>query len=490
MKKSKLITLLSAFTKEEIKVFEKFISSPYFNNGRNFKPLYKILKAHHPEFDDPDLTEEKLFKKLYPKKIYDKKSAVSIRVLESQLAAMAERFLQIEEFERDDSLKRSAYLHNLNRKGKYGLVTEYAKKFLNELDAEKIGFSHYFSQYLLRQEVGAYHFETNSRESEFLENNIVRKIDSALLIFISKLIYFYEELSVYPSKKLPESELLNEFENCFDVEKFMSNIKQSNLLDSDYLLMLFYSYKITVDRKDGESYKNLKDLLFKLKDKINYYFEFEFFIKLMNFCSFQQLGEKDHYHNQYLEIYNVLIKDAPKERYEDVFNLRAVRNFVRMMVYFGRFDELENYIKSYSQHFSEDIKEDCINYAHVSIAFTKNNFEECLETISKHTFNIPMMIKDMKIMKLQSCYELCYYESLYSEIDSYRHFLSATLGIPKDFIENDKRFLKYFHRLARIKEKRDLYALHELNDDLKKLNSSNIFINWIELKIKELKLDN
>ncbi len=99
MKKSKLITLFSIFTKEEMKSFEKFIVSPYFNNERNFKPLYKILKSYYPEFDNPNLTEEKIFKKLYPGKTYNKKSAVSLRVIESQMANMAEKFLVYNGFE-------------------------------------------------------------------------------------------------------------------------------------------------------------------------------------------------------------------------------------------------------------------------------------------------------------------------------------------------------------------------------------------------------
>jgi len=54
MKKSKLklIQLLSSFTKEEFKEFEKFILSPYFNSSRNLHPLYLALKKYYPNLSD------------------------------------------------------------------------------------------------------------------------------------------------------------------------------------------------------------------------------------------------------------------------------------------------------------------------------------------------------------------------------------------------------------------------------------------------------
>jgi hypothetical protein len=103
MKKSKLITLLSTFSKEEIKRFEKFSSSGYYNQGRNFKPFLTILKNYYPLYDSPNLTSEKIYKKLYPGKEYDRNAALTMRVIESQLTSIAEKFIVCESLnEKDD----------------------------------------------------------------------------------------------------------------------------------------------------------------------------------------------------------------------------------------------------------------------------------------------------------------------------------------------------------------------------------------------------
>lgn len=93
MQKSKLITLLKTFSKEEMKNFDKFISSPYFSRGRNLKPLYNVLKKYHPSFDSPHFTEEKIFNKLYPKKKFDGKK--SLHTLETLFIFRTERSCSI-----------------------------------------------------------------------------------------------------------------------------------------------------------------------------------------------------------------------------------------------------------------------------------------------------------------------------------------------------------------------------------------------------------
>ena len=90
------------------------------------------------------------------------------------------------------------------------------------------------------------------------------------------------------------------------------------------------------------------------------------------------------------------------------------------------------------------------------------------------------------MMKIQSCYMQGYFDLLYYEIDSYRHFLASTAGIPKDFIDNDKKILKYFHRLTKITEKQDKKELEYFKDELIELDSNNIYLKWISSKIIEI----
>ncbi len=72
MKDTKLVQTLKTFTKEEIKSFEKFIASPYFNNGRNYLPLFNELNKFSPDYENEHLTQEYLYKKIYPSRKFNR----------------------------------------------------------------------------------------------------------------------------------------------------------------------------------------------------------------------------------------------------------------------------------------------------------------------------------------------------------------------------------------------------------------------------------
>ena len=74
MHDSRLIQTLKSFSKDEFKQFEKFVASPFFNNGRNYNPFLNELKKHYPSFENrkDSLKPESIYKKIYPGKNFNK----------------------------------------------------------------------------------------------------------------------------------------------------------------------------------------------------------------------------------------------------------------------------------------------------------------------------------------------------------------------------------------------------------------------------------
>jgi hypothetical protein len=65
MREPHLVQMMKSFTKDELKDFEKFIASPYFNKGRNLTPYLKILIKILPGYSGQKHNQE-FFRKLYP----------------------------------------------------------------------------------------------------------------------------------------------------------------------------------------------------------------------------------------------------------------------------------------------------------------------------------------------------------------------------------------------------------------------------------------
>jgi len=91
MKDSKLIKILKTFSPEEIKSFEKFITSPYFNTVKNYLFFFKELIKFYPDFNDDRLNGELIYRKLYKGKPFNKQVMWN---LNSKLEDLANEFLE------------------------------------------------------------------------------------------------------------------------------------------------------------------------------------------------------------------------------------------------------------------------------------------------------------------------------------------------------------------------------------------------------------
>ena len=71
MNKTSFLDIMRALNKEELKRFEAFLNSPYFNTRNNVVNLFSSIKKYAPEFTHKMLDKEEVWKKLFPGKKYN-----------------------------------------------------------------------------------------------------------------------------------------------------------------------------------------------------------------------------------------------------------------------------------------------------------------------------------------------------------------------------------------------------------------------------------
>ena len=487
MKTSKLFTILKTFTDDEMKRFEKFIISPYYNNGRNFKPIYSYLKKLHPDFPQKKLTDEAIFKKLFPGKKYDIKSAPrNIKVILSRLTKLAEEYLIIKNLGQNDTYRFSALMDELTFRKLYKIGDSLLKDHYNKQTGYKDESSYFLDKYLASIAANKFIFHKPKITNKKIVESIQEKTEALIFMTIFEMINYRQNIKAYYYEDFTESDLIKNFYNISDIDDLLKKVFKEGDEQLSRLTMLFYFYRITVDFKDERSYEIFKKMVLKFSDNLPFEVKKNYLHGLCNFCFYQELRKRDHYMTEFSKIYNVLLNESVKAQNRDLFVVNNYRNLIRLYASENKFDDIKEYNSKYLIYHDHEERDNLQFYSNALMSFQKKNYKDTLSYISKTNFSIPMMIRDMKYLKLQVVIVLGYYDMFNSELDSFRHFLSNSTEIPVDFISNDRLVLNYFKSYMKYKESEDENGRIALLNDLKALNTENIYLRWLLDKLTKI----
>src|SRR5688572_11985830 len=107
MYKSKLVAALRSMSNKELKWFEQYISSPFFNKNEKVLQLFSLLKKYHPEYEEEKVQMERIFPKMFPKEKLDEQK---LRYVMTDLTKLAEDYLAYLEFDKNEVYKKHLLL--------------------------------------------------------------------------------------------------------------------------------------------------------------------------------------------------------------------------------------------------------------------------------------------------------------------------------------------------------------------------------------------
>ena len=113
MKQPKTIELLRSLTVWELKSFEKYVASPFFNLNENVVLLFKALIKQYPGFDNGPINEVHLHKELFGKKPF---SHQRLRYVMTDLTFLLEDFIAYNVYFEKPFYQRKFLLQGLKEK--------------------------------------------------------------------------------------------------------------------------------------------------------------------------------------------------------------------------------------------------------------------------------------------------------------------------------------------------------------------------------------
>lgn len=469
--KSKVFDVLRALSKDELKKFGEYLTSPVFNKRKIIYELFESYKKFHPSFEDKNLTKERIFSRLFPDRKFNDEN---FRNLNSILLKHAEDFLAFVNYSTDELSIKKHLLNEINHRKILALFEKHFEEGMNISSSSGMkDASDFFSLHELLMKKDLY----NSIINKFSKDDITKSEINLLVYFIisfleiQKYILYHCRIygldnSLYISNSLAESIM----KNIPDEIKMMPQIQ------------IHYNGLKLEQSNDKKYYEKLKSLIGKFGHEMEEEKHYNIYQTMMDYI--KRTGSSSDLKTAkelFLLRREIIEKGLMMENtIKQMFFLNLVKSGLRS----GEFDWIYNFINEYQNMLIPKHREITTELSLALYYFEKKEFNKSLSHAARVRYEDSFFNLEVKTLTSKIFFETEEYENLINSIASYRMYISKNRALGKNEIDSHSRFLNFFDKLIRIKEQKKFYKLIPLIEEVHKKDFNNN--SWILEKANEM----
>ena len=466
MHDSRLIQTLKSFTKDEFRQFEKFVASPFFNNGRNYIPFLNELKKHYPLFEsrNDSLKPESIYKKIYPGKNFNKQVMWN---LVSQLEKLAMEFILQTGLKNNRHQRFALMFDELSKRNLDKHIfkeIESAEKYAGAL---KYGIEYFNTKWILENNKAGYWNQVQGRQDKSCEGT-VKSTEYLLLNFLSELSIQVSDLQILNIMYSTGDELNSaiEFVKSIDFKKLVETAKKNKNKYAQVINFYYNKIMCAVDENEEIYFFEMKkyfDENYKLFDKEE---QSNTVISLANYCAHKmRLGDRK-FLKILFEINKFRLEKEIGAYQNGRINKALYHQIIRNALSLNEIKWAERFVYEYTPKLKREHQKTMNALARGYICYAKKDYEGSLEFLNKVEF---IDIRDklhVRILSAKAYYELGKSELLYYYIDSSKHFIGNNTAIEKNTKDAYMKFFNYLKKLQTLKGSNDQKKLKELREDI------------------------
>lgn len=441
MKKSKLIELLSTFSKKEARLFGEFIQSPYHNKSEEVIQLWNYLERWHPTFPAEHVEKERTYHALFPGSALDYKH---LSYMMNYLLKLGEQFITLEKYKKN-SIAQEFYLMKefLDRKLDKHFQYTYQK---TERKIEE--------SYLESDETFLYRHKISELNSDFSIKKALKNEP-----FLQKASdqfddYIYLNKIKYACEMLNRSRIISE-DSLFDIS-FIEDIENRVEKNASSPVIIKIYYKIYQLLKNSDDEGRFETLIEALKtdgsaiDQVELRF---IYLYAINICIQNIRLGKSHYFKVCFDLYvNGIQTKALFEN--NLLTNSTFTNTIRLGLTLKEYDLLDQIINEHSQYLAKNLQGDAKNYNLALVAFSKEDYDNALINLNQMQFIDAQYIILNRVLMLKTYYETDSIESLLSLIASFTMFLKRNKKLSPNIKKAFLNFCTILNQLLRRNEKK------------------------------------
>lgn len=479
---TKLIKLLKTLTDDELKMFGKFIKSPYFNTVKNLCKLYSELIKFHPSYSSGLLTNELLHKKLFNGKPFNRQVMWN---LSSKLEGQLKDFLQHQELRKKPFWGTKLRLSAFARKGTVNLFKGGLGDMETWLKDSKIDYDFFEN---------SMHLENYKQDYFHMTDNIRKMGDSKklaseylVLLFLRMAAGSLNDLKLLDDNHnyRPKFALLNCFVQKIDLSSFVDYCKTAGFEYSFLVELYYHSIMLLLDPRSPEHLFKIKKIFQSGYNKFATGEKRSIMHWIANYCFENLDADENRYRLIAFEINKLRLKDGlvfyPENQLPSAMFLQIFNNALALK----KFDWARRFLNNYSVYLNPSLRNALTALANAMLSFSSGDFVNTLNWLNKADVTGIQDKFYVRTLSARCYYELNETESLFSYIDSSLHFLRANKLVTKKGRIYLQNFFNSLKKIQVIKENEDIKAAELLKIKISGIEEiSNK--QWLLTKLGEL----
>lgn len=434
--------------------------------------LFEKVKKHHPDFDNPKLTKEKLFKQILPK---GKFSSRRMNNLFSEGYQVAERFIIFQNLKNSQNLQKEILTKEFQSRHLEDWFFKESEKEIERIESKEIKeWEDHLALLQLYRKV--YHHPNQSLRMK-PANHTLEKMSLPI-----DLIYLLEKAAIINEKIFRNRLIKGENHDVsLELEKWLV-LSKNHHHPAIILYQMRFNY---TDDNFLNHYLSIRKFFLENFEKLNHVDKKINFFSLVNDTS-KLIRSRVFDITEHLPLYKIGLKT------QIIFNEGTLTYFTYSMIVAASntkkdFKFTKNFIETYSVKLEANIQKDGFNWAKAHTAYYQGNLNHCLDLLLSHDFKSQYFQQITKMLTTQVYFDLYLKDSsfqsyLFNYFDSFEKWL-----LRENFRSQLKKksYLR-FVQISRILAK----SITQVNFNKNKIenllkNESNIQASeWLTRKIK------
>ncbi|MEZ4773974.1 MAG: hypothetical protein R3D00_12385 [Bacteroidia bacterium] len=471
MHQTKLIRLLKTFSAWEIRAFDDFVRSPFFNKNPSVTRLWQLTKEFAPAFDQPELERKLVFTVIFPKEAFDEQK---LRYLMTDLTRLIENFW-VYKYRENHSVRFQQDITEVFQERNLTKDREESAaklgKMLNKLPVRKT--SDLLQKFLFEE--NEYLQQAHSRDRHH-SSSVSQVMDSLDHLYLAKKLR-------YSCEVVNRANILQQEARLFLTTEILQQIDSFSAKDSP-LIHLYHTTLLTLTDGANENHyftlrQQLENSLQTLdKEELNHLYAFA-----LNYAIKQFNTGRSEYGKEIFDLYKTLIENRIIFEGEQL-PVPHFKNMVAIGTRLREFVWVESFIENYEKHLPESDRFNAYTYNLAYLLFEKKEFSRVLRMLSSVEFSDVFYQTDAKTVLLRTYYEIEDFDGLTYLMGSFRMFLRRNKQLSDYQRKLYLNLIKVTQLLMRYRlgEKVTIY---QINQQIEK-TPDIAGLNWVKAKIGEL----